>query len=229
MRGVVGYLLAAIVLAIAGAVAQGASRYESVMADAQERLVTLDYAGASEKLDDAQHYVGYATWIPRLGDEAMNDLRTRQASVHYWERQYDAILPAEQAIAGTLDAAESADLRLIVANAAYRVGQGTAKDKASTIRSLDEAIASYLTVLKGDQWQEHAAYNYEYLIRLRDDLAKSRRSPPPEQKANGSNGTAGAPGETADTKKFEIYVPLTGSERTKSGEAGKAEPNKRKG
>lgn len=229
MRGVVGYLLAAIVLVIVGAVAHGASRYERDMADAQERLVTQDYSGASEKLVAAEHYVGYASWIPRVGDRAMNDLRTRQATVRYWERQYDAILPAERDAISTVGAAPQGDLQLIVANAAYRVSQSQAKDRPSTVRALDETIASYLTVLKSEQWQESAAYNYEYLIRLRDDLAKNRRASPPPSKANGSNGTAGAPGETADTKKFEIYVPLTGSERTKSGEAGKAEPNKRKG
>lgn len=98
------------------------------------------------------------------------------------------------------------------------------------MQALDEAIAGYLTVLKGDEWDERAAYNYEYLLRLRDDLAKGRRkSAPPPDSEDASLGTAGAPAKTADMKKFEVYIPLEGEERNEAAEAGKATPNKRKG
>jgi hypothetical protein len=99
------------------------------------------------------------------------------------------------------------------------------------VQALDEAIAGYLTVLKNEDWDERAAYNYEYLVRIRDELVKGRRKtmPPAPESQDASLGTAGAPGKTADMKKFEVYIPLEGEERNQAAEAGKATPNKRKG
>ena len=100
------------------------------------------------------------------------------------------------------------------------------------MQALDEAVAGYLTVLKSDTWDARAAYNYEYLARLRSELAKGRGKatpPPPEEALNASLGTAGAPGKTSDTKKFEVYIPLEGAERNTAANAGKAKPNARKG
>jgi hypothetical protein len=116
-----------------------------------------------------------------------------------------------------------------VANSAYRAGQRRVDGQAATIQMLDETIAGYLTVLSGETWDERAAYNYEYLLRVRDEVAKGRRkSVPPPQDEDASLGAAGAPAETS-AKGFEIYIPLEGEERNDAAEAGKAAPKGRKG
>jgi hypothetical protein len=84
-------------------------------------------------------------------------------------------------------------------------------------------------VLKNDVWNPDAAFNYEYLIRERDEFAKGRRKESPHEESSSQFGNSGAPAQSGATKKFEIYVPLNGNERSKAGEAGKGTTNQRKG
>lgn len=230
MKGITGFIVAAAVLALLGVVTLMAGRFERDMAEAQQHLATLQYEGATERLADADRYAGYAGWVPGINDSVRNELRVRRAALNYWRGEYDALKP-EAADAGNAAGVGNVDLQLILANAAFRAGQATSKDRATTMQALDEAVGNYLSVLKSEDWNEDAAYNYEYLVRLRDEYAKNPRHapPPPRQEKNSSNGQAGAPEATTDTRKFEIYVPLESTERTKAAEAGKATPNKRKG
>jgi hypothetical protein len=112
----------------------------------------------------------------------------------------------------------------------YRQGIARAKDKAATLATLDAGIGAYLTVLKNATRHEDAAYNYEYLLRLRNDVGKGRRKVIAPEEAGDPHGTHGAPPEQADTTEFKVYVPLEAAERKNTeGEAGKAAPLKRKG
>jgi hypothetical protein len=97
------------------------------------------------------------------------------------------------------------------------------------LQALDEAIGSYMAVLKSDTWNADAAYNYEYLLRLRTEVAQGKRKPGSIQEKTDNLGEQGTPAQNSSTKKFEIYIPLEGSERTESGEAGKGAPIKKKG
>lgn len=229
MKGIVGLVVSALVLAGVGAVLFGFAGYEREMAKAEELLATQQYAAASERLAAASSYTRYSQWVPAAGEEAARDLRAHQASIQYWQQQYDALLPRDADPVGAVES-EDVALQLLVANGAYRVGQARASDRASTLQVLDEAVTGYLTVLRNDEWDERAAYNFEYLVRLRDELARGRRKTLPERnEENAALGAAGAPEQTRDMKQFEIYIPLEGEERNKASEAGKAAPNARKG
>ena len=229
MKRFVSFLVFAIVLVFAGVVALRVASFEQTMAAAEEDLATLRYAEAVEKLDEAARYAESTKWVPGRAGRAARDLRARQASAQYWQRQYSTLLPREADPVGSVEG-EDASVQMVVANGVYRAGQLRATTKETTSQALDEAITGYLTVLKGENWDERAAYNYEYLVRLRDDLAKGRKkSAPTADEQDASLGTAGAPGKTADMKKFEVYIPLEGEERNQAAEAGKATPNKRKG
>ena len=106
---------------------------------------------------------------------------------------------------------DNVELQLVVANAAYRLGQGRSKDKAATMKALEEAAAGYLTVLKNNTWHTEAAFNYEYIVRLRDELAKSGKQPPQppkDQTEESDNGESGAPSPATTSKGFQIYIPL---------------------
>lgn len=229
MRGLIGYLVGAVILAAAGLFALGSGYFERDLADAQQHLATERFTEAQDRLAEAEHYASYARWIPQLGARTERELETRRAALLYWKKQYDAVLPREADPVGAVDAG-NVDLQLVVANAALRSALRRATDKAAQLQALDEAIGGYMAVLKNDTWHPDAAFNYEYLVRLRAELAQGRRrSAGTSEETSDNLGAQGQPAQTSSTKKFEIYVPLEGSERTESGEAGKGTPIQKKG
>jgi hypothetical protein len=230
MKGTLGFVIAALVIAAVGAVLVGLGRFERDMADAQQYASTEQYEQAAARLADAERYASYGRWMPRYGATAAGDIRARRAALAYWQRNYEAVLPRDSDPVGGVEGGNLA-LQTVVANAAYRAGQAAAHDRATTLQAYDEAIGGFQTVLKNEEWNEDAAFNYEFLIRERDLFAKGRakqgQPKPPDGK--GQFGNSGAPQQAGSTKKFEIYVPLNGNERTKAGEAGKGTTNTRKG
>ena len=228
MKGFAGYLIAAVLLAGAGLLALGGARFERDLAEAQQDVATERFEEADQRLTDAERYASYVRWIPRVGARAERDLATRRASLHYWQKDYAAVLPRDTDPVGAVDTA-NVDLQLVVANAAFRNAQPGVTDKAVQLQMLDEAIGSYMAVLKSDTWHPDAAFNYEYLLRLRTEIAQGRRKPGSTTEKSDNLGDQGSPAQSTSTKKFEIYVPLEGSERTESGEAGKGAAIQKKG
>lgn len=229
MKAIAGFLAGAAVLALIGSAALSAARYERHMADVQERAATRQYAGASESLQQAEEYLEYTRWLPGVGDDAAKEVRAREAALQYWQRQYDELVPAQPEPVAAVDET-NLDLQLVVANAAFRSNPARAKDRESLVQALDEAASGYLTVLKNDRWNEDAAYNFEYVVRLRDEVAKGRRQPPEPKEDDGDLGESGAPADTTNSGEFKIYIPLQGDERNpEGGEAGKSSPRDRKG
>ena len=230
MRSTRAFALAAIVLAALGSAFLGVARLEGHMADAGQRLSTLEYSAAQESLTEADQYASHARFVPWLGSDARQEIRARQAAVQYWQRQYDVVLPAGAEPVAAVDE-ENVELQLVVANSAYRVHQTEFKDKQSTIKALEETAAGYLTVLKNNTWHPEAAFNYEYIIRLRDQAAKGSQPPPPQKNEEESdNGDQGAPTPATSQEGFQIYIPLEQGEKNPTGgEAGKASAKERKG
>jgi hypothetical protein len=230
MKTITSLLIVAVILAALGYVVLGAARFERNMADAQEYASTERYDEARESLASADQYLSYGRMVPQIGAAADHDVQSRRAALDYWQRNYKAVLPRDSDPVGGVEAS-NLELQAIVANAAYRAGQADAHDRNSTLQAYEEAIGGFQTLLKNDVWKEDAAYNYEFLVRARDEFARGGRRKNANGKPDGSGqlGNSGAPAQSGDTKKFEIYVPLNGNERTKSGEAGKGTGNARKG
>jgi hypothetical protein len=228
MKGFAGFVIVALLLAAAGVAAFASGVFERDLADAQEHVATERFDAAEDQLADAETYAGYARWIPQVGTRAERELATRRAALHYWKKDYATVLPRETDPVGAVDAA-NVDLQLVVANASFRNSEKGITDKAVQLQALDEAIGSYTAVLKNESWNQDAAYNYEYLIRLRTEIAQGKRKPGSLAEKTDNLGEQGAPAQNSSTKKFEIYVPLQGDERTESGEAGKGTPIKKKG
>jgi len=228
MKGLVGFLVVALLLAVAGTVCVTVSRLEGYLADAHEQAATSQFDRAQQSLDAAGEYAGYAGWVPWLGNEFRHEIRMRQAALQYWQRKYDALLPKQSEPVATEDE-PPVDLQLVVANAAFRAGQARAKSRATALQALDSAVAGYATVLRNSTWRRDAAYNYEFSARLRDDIAKGRRAPPPPNTEETDLGLQGGPAATT-RQRFEIYIPLdNGDSRPAGGDAGKAPPGARKG
>ncbi len=231
MKGIAGLVVGGVVLALVGSAALSAARYERHMADAQQQAATGQYAAASASLDEAESYLEYARFVPGIGEDAAREVSTRRAALQYWQRDYAALVPAQPEPVAAVDE-QNADLQLVVANAAFRANPPQAKDRESLVQALNDAALGYLTVLNNDRWNEDAAYNYEYVIRLRDEIAKGRRQPPAEpQEEDGDLGESGAPSDTTKSgEEFKIYIPLQGDERNpEGGEAGKSSAKDRKG
>ena len=229
MKSVTAYLVAAAVFFVAGVVALTASRLERSLADAQERSATQQYALAQESLDAAQGYLRYARWAPKVGADTVREVRAREAALQYWQGDYAKVLPAQAEPVAAVDES-NVELQLVVANAAFRNGLKGVTERNAAIQVLNEVANGYLTVLKNNIWHEEASFNYEYVIRLRDEIAKGRR-PPSEQMQQGMDlGESGAPSDATSTKGFQIYVPLQGEEKApEGGDAGKASEKARKG
>ena len=230
MRATIACAIVAVVLALFGFAFLGVARLEGHMADAGQRLSTLQYESAQESLAGAGQYADHSRFVPFLGTDARQEIRAREAAVQYWQRRYDVVLPTGAEPVAAVDE-ENVELQLVVANSEFRVKQTEFKDKASTVKALEESAAGYLTVLKNNTWHPDAAYNYEYIIRLRDQAAKGSQPPPPQKNEEESdNGESGAPTPATSQEGFQIYIPLEQGEKNPTGgEAGKASAKERKG
>jgi hypothetical protein len=185
-----------------------------------------------------------------LGKAAETDARGARASAGYWRTDYAAIAPQHDAN-GVITETDPAIL-LLNANAAFRASQAT-NDRLDAVRRLDNVVKSYSEVLKapacgaGDRACDgramDAAFNYEYAIRTRDMLAKSR-APAAKNAAKAAaaateegdlpvgptlHGRPGAPPAAVDMNQFKIVIPKRGEERKDAPDAGKGGQKIRKG
>jgi hypothetical protein len=230
MKSITGLLAVAILFLLVGMASLTASRFQRHMAAAQEQIATLQYAEARESLDTAETYLRWGRWLPGIGEASLREVQARKAALLYWQGDYESVMPAQAEPVALVDES-NVELQLVVANAAFRFGQGQAKDRDSMIQALNDAASGYSTVLRNETWHEDGAYNYEYIIRLRDEISRGRRPPvPQEQEGAADLGEQGAPSPDTSLKGFQIYIPLEGNERTpEGGEAGKAGEKQRKG
>jgi len=230
MRTTITVAIVAVVLALLGSAFLGVARLEGHMADAGQQLSTLQYEAAQASLTGADQYANHSRFVPFIGSDARQEIRAREAAIHYWQRKFDEVLPTGAEPVAAVDD-QNVELQLVVANSEFRVKQTEFKDKTSTVKALEEAAAGYLTVLKNNTWHPDAAYNYEYIIHLRDQAAKGSQPPPPQKNEEESdNGEPGAPTPATSQEGFQIYIPLEQGEKNPTGgEAGKASAKERKG
>jgi hypothetical protein len=214
-----------------------AGRLEQSVAQAQQNLTTLDYEGAEEKLTHAEQYLEYASYIPGVSNRALNGVRARKAWLHYWQRQYGAIVPRSDDPMGSLPR-DNPELQLVVADALYRSAQAQASerqnDRQSVLQSLDTGIKAYLVVLRNSTDNSDAAYNYEYLLQLRGAVLAGNGKPKGGDTGEETNphGQPGGVPQHSDMNDFKIQIPLEPreSEDHKSGiDAGKSAAKPRKG
>jgi hypothetical protein len=229
MKTIAGYLLGSVVLALVAAVCLAAGLLDRDMAHAEQSLMAMKYDEPDQTLATAERYFEYGSRLPWIGAGPLNDVRARRAALQYWQRQYGAIVPQQDDPVSSVPA-DNIELQLIVANATYRAGQAVAKDRQTILQALDAGIQAYDTVLKNAARQEDAAHNYEYLVRLRDEILKGRRKQLTDPEVNQPHGRAGGPPpESPDASQFKIYIPLESEEREKAGDAGRAAPIRRRG
>ena len=236
MKSMTGFIVGATVLVLLGAIALSASRADARMADAQELMATLRFDEAADSLSAAEDSLRYARWVPWVGADAVREVAAKRAALQYYQGRYAELLPEGDPVAAVDE--NNVPLQFVVANAVFRdklITATTAKpsspavDRGVLVQALDEASSGYLTVLKGERFHEDAAFNYEFTVRLRDQVAKGQR-PPAQAAENAELGESGAPSPATSAQGFEIYVPLESNEKTPAGgDAGKVSAKDRKG
>ena len=216
MKSVGGYVTLVVLLVVAGAVAWFAGKSEERLAAAEYSLVTLRYDRADAELQEATRPGLLDPVVRRLspirGDET--------ATSAYWTGD-------DQRLSDSDDPAA----KLLAANAEYRALRRAGATFQAAVGRLDAIAKRYADVIRLQPDNEDAAYNYEFVLRLRSTLASSKQGLVPTEPAPGVtvHGVPGAPPAESDAKKFKMIVPMLPDERQEAEEAGRAARKIRKG
>jgi hypothetical protein len=244
MKSVAVPLILAIVLALAGAAFWIAGNTERRLSDIHSQLATLQYSSVTADSEDAEQNLGLAKRVPQVGAAATADLRDVRATADYWRGGYTAITPQRDANGAVTES--DPQMLLLAANAAFRGGQAET-DRAAALRRVDAVIKNYADVLRSNPGHMDAAYNYEYAIRVRELINKSRAGAPAKPGAAARaaakpvdvtgdlpsgptlHGRPGGPPPSSDMSQFKIVIPKRGDERKENPEAGKGGTKVRRG
>ena len=210
-----GQAVIAILLVAAGAILWRSSEYERRLAAAERDLVTLKYEDAA---------TAAATPGGRLANlmplsSATADAKALASTAGYWGGDYDKAI-------------ENPDAKLLAANAQYRKIREQGGSWQAVVGRMDSLVKQYAEILRENPNNTEAAFNYEYIVRLRAVFAARKQPiPPVDGRATGLtiHGFEGAPPEQSDMKKFKMIVPMRPDERLEAEKAGKGATKVRKG
>jgi hypothetical protein len=217
MKSFAAFVLTALVVALAGVVLWFAGESERRLADAEYSLVTLRYQRAAADLESATA-AGVLDPVLRRVSPTANDER---AIAQYWSGDYQA-----------LTGSEDAKIQLLAANAEYRALRAAGGPWQAVVGRLDTIAKRYADIIRADSANEEAAFNYEFVLRLRAAVLKSKQPLPAGDAAMVDltvHGEAGAPPRDSDAKKFKMIVPMMPDERQEAEEAGRSGQKLRKG
>jgi hypothetical protein len=234
MRSVAGAFVLALVLFAVGAISWSEAALTRRVAAAHARLATLHY--------DEEDEAGPESVLSRLPlpGASMADVEAERATVDYWLARYEVLTPLT-GITGARPASDPAVL-LVAANAAFRASHPEAGDHKVAVERLDGVLQAYGDVLRADPTMLDAAFNYEFVSRLRDTLAKNRplAGPAKGQKApidlsvdlpSGPtlHGRPGGPPPETPLGDFKTITPMRFDEREEQEQPGKGAKQKRRG
>lgn len=231
MKTLAGQLVIALLLAAAGLAVRQASVVETRLAAAESALATLDPDGADREYGGVQDALGLAGRLPFIGEQLLADVRQERAMVSYWRGDYAAVPSAEADLAPE---SVSADFVFIAGNAAFRNVRGRRFGQQGA-QDLDPVLRIYTTLLKKSPGHLDAAYNYEYVVRLRNVLARmkpgeaAKSAPGGEPAPPSVHGEKGDPPKDTPPDQFNVIVPLKPDERGELLKAGTSGPRQRKG
>jgi hypothetical protein len=137
----------------------------------------------------------------------------------YWRGEYERLQNAGSTTPGDADS----DTMLLRANAAFRASRQVKQTREEHMRQLDAVLQAYADVLKSPAFLPDAAFNYEYVARLRDGLGRPRAmalAPMPVARSAGDlpggptiHGRPGGPPPSTKGEDFEILTPMEYGDR----------------
>lgn len=166
--------------------------YEKTLAIAEERFLTLDFNSADALYGKVQYYAEhpFARVLPFL-DKLRDDIKTRREKILYRKGEFKALVAR-----AIKENKLSPERKFIAANANYRILE-TERNQKAFLEAVDMVISSYSSVLESDPKHFNAVFNYEYLLRLRENVKK-------EKKQNSSEGSS-VPGANRGVLPSNIY------------------------
>ena len=216
MRTVILRLTIAIALALGAWFSWSEARQAARMGDATRQIATLRHSEVDRDLDAGT-----------------------TATVNYWLGQYGGIT------ADTNNAEADAHVLRTVANAAYRDSERDPLAGPAAVQRLDGVLQAYASALKASSRDVEAAYNYEYVARLRDQVARAPQGKRAEArrslgevgaKAAGDlpmgptiHGRPGAPPPEAKMEDLQMLAPMEYGDREAQPEATPGGKRERKG
>ncbi len=227
MKQTITRIIIAALLIGAADVARRAATAEERLADAQQQLTTQPDAVTPATYDEVESTMAFASRIPIVGRSLLEEVREQRALAAYWSGDYASV-------AATAPAADEEggdpDLKFLAANAAYRSTIQSRLERAALLRALDESLRRYGDVLEAAPNHNGAAYNYEFVARLRTALARGRQGQllANETRPN-MHGEEGDPPQGTKPPEFNVIVPLRPDERQEQFDAGVGGVTRRRG
>jgi hypothetical protein len=227
MRKMLVRLLIAASLLLAGEAFRRAAAIENSLAATQEQLTMLPASVTPASYDAIEADLALAAQLPIVGEPLLNDVRMQRARAAYWNGDYAAV---REAAATADEENRSADLMFLAANARYRDAVRAGSPRATLLRNLDEVLKGYGDVLKADAAHAAAAYNYEFVSRLRTALARGQQSINISDDARPNmQGEEGEPPKGTKPPEFNVIVPMRPDERQEQFDAGVGGVTRRRG
>lgn len=182
-------------------------------AEASQRIATLQFADVEGDVDPAT-----------------------TATVAYWLGRYGSVT------ADTTTGESDAFVLRTAANAAFRAYEREPGAGPAAVQRLDGVLQAYASALKASPRDIDAAYNYEYVARLRDVTARAKGKPskpeavtPPPLVAGDLpagptiHGRPGAPPPDAKMEELQMLAPMEYGDREAQPEATPGGKRERKG
>jgi hypothetical protein len=165
MQTVAGRFIIAVLLFAGGAASWAEARVTRRVADAYRRFATLHY-DADDRIGDARSALDR---LPLPIETIGTEVQRHRTTVSYWRGEYGPLTAPVDADVAAADPS----LMFTRANASFRTSMGRLGD-AAILERLDGIINAYADVLRTDPGAADASFNYEYVVRFRDKLAKMR-------------------------------------------------------
>ena len=226
------YLIAAVGLTVLSGTVLMGGLLQRRIAEGERQLARLNVNGAARLFSDVEDRLWFANRASWLLAGTKGELEARQAEVRYWRGEYAALLSDYPDISG-LEIRENQALQLTLARAHVRAGEVKANgNRAAMLNELDRVISIHLQVLQNTGGDLDAAFNYEFLVRLRDEIAAGARIP--TRRPNTPLGRPGDVDEEMDMDgldEMKIYVPsdMLNRESTDDPTLGTDAPLRRRG
>jgi len=232
MNTVITRMLIAVALAVAAWLSWSESKLTAQVADAKQDIATLD----PDNLDAITPRSSLSDYLPGDRRHLSDDVRIAKATVAYWLGRFGAVA------ADPTDGEADATILLTAANAAYREAQRDPAVGPAAVQRLDGVLQAYASALKASARNVEAAYNYEYVARIRDQVARS-----PQGRIAGStaasgpvmggdlpagptiHGGPGAPPPDAKMEELQTIAPMEYGDREAQPEATPGAKRERKG
>jgi hypothetical protein len=222
MRRAISIIIGVVLLVVVGVVFLMAGRFERRMAIAQEDMAVLDFADPQADYAALEEDLA---GFPLVSERPLKEIRRRRAVLQYWQADYADLIEVARTTGDGQDAnSVDPEMRVLAANALYRVAQRGPQDRTTLLKNLDAAIRAYNEALRAGIERSDIAFNYELAVRMRDEVGAGKRKaltsakPDDTESEPNMHGDPGEPPKDMKVEQFQIRIPMDPKEIKQSQE-----------